>query len=48
MSKGVKIKKEDFANVLYGDIMFPQYRNIVQNEYDVIFVKGNRVKLHHH
>ena len=41
-------KKEDFANVLYGDIMFPQYRNIIWNEYDVIFVKGNRVKLHHH
>lgn len=42
------IKKEELANRLYGDIMFPQYRNVLWNEYDLIFIKGNRVKLHHH
>lgn len=42
------IKKEELANKLYGDIMFPQYRNVLWNEYDLIFIKGNRVKLHHH
>jgi len=41
-------KKEDYGNALYGDIMFPQYRNILWNEYDIIFIKGNRFKLKHH
>ena len=41
-------KKEDYGNALYGDIMFPQYRNIIWNEYDIIFIKGNRFKLKHH
>jgi hypothetical protein len=41
-------KKEEFKNALYGDIMFSQYRNVFWNEYDLIFIKGNRVKLHHH
>lgn len=42
------IKKEDYGNALYGDIMFPRYRNVLWNEYDIIFIKGNRFKLHHH
>tara|TARA_B100000795_G_scaffold269298_1_gene258264 strand:+ start:14173 stop:14865 length:693 start_codon:yes stop_codon:yes gene_type:complete len=28
---------------LYGDIMFQKYRNILWNEYDIIFIKSNRM-----
>jgi hypothetical protein len=29
--------------LLYSDIMFPMYRNVHWNEYDLVFIKGNRV-----
>lgn len=41
----------DFRNLvlhdqlLHNDIMYDKYRNKIWNEYDLIFIKGNRVKI---
>jgi len=28
---------------LYDDIMYPQYRGVIWDEYDLVFIKGNRI-----
>jgi hypothetical protein len=30
---------------LLGDVMFPEYRNSLWSEYDLVFIKGNRVPI---
>ena len=44
-------KDIDFTNIntiqkqLLDDIMFQPYYNIIWNEYDLVFIKGNRINL---
>ncbi len=33
---------EDYNIVFYNDVMNKEYRNVVWNEYDLVFIKGNR------
>jgi hypothetical protein len=41
-----KTKKPNEYTIKYlDDIMYPQYRNVLWNEYELVFIKGNRVKL---
>lgn len=35
---------KDFSNVkLYDDIMYPQFRGILWDDYELVFIKGNRM-----
>lgn len=35
---------KNISNVkLYDDIMYPQYKGILWDEYDLVFIKGNRM-----
>lgn len=44
----------DYKNLLFGqilfsnDLMFPEYVNYIWNVYDLVFIKGNRINIHHH
>ena len=35
----------EYNKIFLDDIMFPQFKNILWNKYDVVFVKGNRVNV---
>lgn len=36
---------EDYNFQFLGDVMFPNCRNNVWNEYELVFIKGNRVNI---
>lgn len=38
-------KPEDYNITFYNDIMFSMYRNILWNEYQLVFIKGNRIQI---
>jgi hypothetical protein len=38
-------KPEEYNINFLGDIMFPNFRNVLWNDYEVVFVKGNRIPL---
>ena len=38
-------KPHDYKFRFLGDIMFPQFRNSLWNEHDLVFIKGNRVSI---
>lgn len=41
-----KNKRPEEYNIEYlGDIMFYPYRNVLWNEYDIVFIKGNRIDI---
>jgi hypothetical protein len=41
-----KDKRPEEYNVrFYGDLMYSRYRNVHWNEYEVVFIKGNRIKI---
>jgi hypothetical protein len=42
-----KIKSpKDYNNIKFlDDIMYPQFMNILWNKYELVFVKGNRIKI---
>jgi hypothetical protein len=33
---------KDYQNMFYGDIMYPQHRNVLWDEYHLVFIKNNR------
>ena len=35
-------KQNDYNITFLDDVMYPKYRNIMWNEYEVVFIKGNR------
>ena len=37
--------KKDYGDKLHTDIMYEKYRNVLWNEYEVVFIKGNRIKV---
>lgn len=44
--KGVDFRNPQNHNIQWQtDIMYPQYRNILWNEYELVFIKGNRIPL---
>jgi hypothetical protein len=38
-------RPEDYNINFLNDIMYTQYRNLLWNEYEVVFIKGNRIKI---
>jgi hypothetical protein len=38
-------KPEEYNMDYLHDVMYPQFRNVYWNEYDVVFLKGNRINL---
>ena len=38
-------KPEEYNIRFLNDIMFPKFRNVLWNEYQLIFIKGNRIML---
>jgi hypothetical protein len=37
-------KPEEYSIRFLNDVMYPQYRNTLWNEYHLVFIKGNRVR----
>ena len=37
--------KKDYGYKLHTDIMYEKYRNVLWNEYEVVFIKSNRIKV---
>ena len=42
--KGVDFRKQ-YTAIYPWDFMYPQFRNTMWNEYDIVFIKGNRINL---
>ena len=38
-------KPDDYKKPFLDDIMYDRYRNVLWNDYDLVFVKGNRITL---
>jgi len=38
-------KKEEYNIAFLDDVMYPQFRNNIWNEYELVFIKGNRVQV---
>ena len=38
-------KPEEFNIEFLNDIMYPQFRNFLWNEYEIVFIKGNRINI---
>jgi hypothetical protein len=38
-------KPEDYNRYFIGDVMFQPFYNVLWNKYDLVFIKGNRVKV---
>ena len=35
-------KPKDYNISFFNDVMYPMYRNKIWNEYELVFIKGNR------
>jgi hypothetical protein len=38
-------KPEEYNITFFGDIMYKQYRNVLWNDSDLVFIKGNRINV---
>lgn len=38
-------KPEEYGMTFLDDVMYPHFRNVIWNEYELVFIKGNRVKI---
>jgi len=43
--KGVDFTKSDFDKPWLDDIMYPSFRHTLWSEYELVFIKGNRVEV---
>jgi hypothetical protein len=41
----VNKKPEEYNISFLDDVMFPKFRNIIWNDYEIVFIKGNRLNL---